>query len=154
MKFNVVVATHHKTGTVWMSSVFAAIAKGLGAGYIDFWSHYGRLDPLLKTPFILFNYDSTFRRHSNILARDGHRVTVRPERIRMLDEGAGVPGTVAEVVYLGSVTRYVVDLDEGGTLVALRQNADTSAAEVLAARGRRVGLAWDPRHAMTLEEDK
>jgi putative spermidine/putrescine transport system ATP-binding protein len=91
---------------------------------------------------------------SNILARDGHRVTVRPERIRMLDEDAGVPGTVAEVVYLGSVTRYVVDLDEGGTLVALRQNADTSAAEVLAARGRRVGLAWDPRHAMTLEEDK
>jgi putative spermidine/putrescine transport system ATP-binding protein len=91
---------------------------------------------------------------SNILARDGHRVTVRPERIRMLDEGAGVPGTVAEVVYLGSVTRYVVDLDEGGTLVALRQNADTSAAEALAARGRRVGLAWDPQHAMTLEEDK
>ncbi len=94
---------------------------------------------------------------SNILARDGRRVTVRPERIRMLDEGAGapgaVPGTVAEVVYLGSVTRYVVDLDEGGTLVALRQNADTSAAEVLAARGRRVGLAWDPQHAMTLEEE-
>ena len=44
MKFNVVVATHHKTGTVWMSAVFSAIAKELGASYIDFWSHYGRLD--------------------------------------------------------------------------------------------------------------
>ena len=74
MKFNVVVTTHHKTGTVWMLSVFSAIAKAVGAGYIDFWSHYGRLDPLLRTPFILFNYDSTFRRHSNILAREDVRI--------------------------------------------------------------------------------
>src|ERR671928_143988 len=97
-----------------------------------------------------------FEGTSNLLERNGRRMTVRPEKIRILDEGdeapGSVPGVVAEVVYLGSVTRYVVDLDEGGTLVALRQNADTSAAEVLAARGRRVGLAWDPRHAMTLEE--
>jgi len=74
MKFNVVVATHHKTGTVWMSAVFSAIAKELGASYIDFWSHYGRLDPLLRTPFILFNYDSTFRQHSGVLARDDVRI--------------------------------------------------------------------------------
>jgi hypothetical protein len=74
MKFNVVVATHHKTGTVWMSSVFSAIAKARGASYIDFWSHYGRLDPLLRTPFILFNYDSTFRQHSQILAREDVRI--------------------------------------------------------------------------------
>ena len=74
MKFNVVVATHHKTGTVWMSSVFSAIAKATGASYVDFWSHYGRLDPLLKPPFILFNYDSTFRQHSDILAREDVRI--------------------------------------------------------------------------------
>src|SRR5258707_15801049 len=74
MKFNVVVATHHKTGTVWMSAVFSGIAKELGASYVDFWSHYGRLDHLLRTPFILFNYDSTFRRHSQLLARDDVRI--------------------------------------------------------------------------------
>lgn len=74
MKFNVVVATHHKTGTLWMSSVFNAIAKALGARYLDFWSHYGRLDPLLRTPFVLFNYDSRFRQHSDILARDDVRI--------------------------------------------------------------------------------
>jgi putative spermidine/putrescine transport system ATP-binding protein len=95
---------------------------------------------------------------SNLLARDGRRLTVRPEKIRILDEGdaapGSVPGVVAEVVYLGSVTRYVVDLDEGGTLVALRQNADTSAGEALAARGRRVRLAWSAQHATTLEEEK
>src|SRR3979409_1439354 len=74
MKFNIVVATHHKTGTVWMSSVFKAISKALGASYIDFWSHYGRLDSLLKTPFVLFNHDSMFLQHSDILVRDDVRV--------------------------------------------------------------------------------
>ena len=95
---------------------------------------------------------------SNLLERDGRRVTIRPEKIRLLDAADDAPGSVAgavaEVVYLGSVTRYVVELDEGGTLVALRQNADTSAGEALAARGRRVRLAWSPQHAMTLEEEK
>jgi putative spermidine/putrescine transport system ATP-binding protein len=94
---------------------------------------------------------------SNLLERDGRRVTVRPEKIRLLDESedapGSVPGVVGEVVYLGSVTRYVVELDDGGTLVALRQNADATAGDVLAARGRRVKLAWSPQHATTLEED-
>lgn len=74
MKFNVVVATHHKTGTVWMATVFKAIAKALGAGYIDFWAHYGRLDHLLKKPFVLFNYDSMFKQHSGLLRRDDVRI--------------------------------------------------------------------------------
>jgi hypothetical protein len=74
MKFNVVVATHHKTGTVWMASVFKAIAKRMRANYIDFWSNYGRLDPLLKTPFVVFNYDSNFLQHSGLLRRDDVRI--------------------------------------------------------------------------------
>jgi putative spermidine/putrescine transport system ATP-binding protein len=96
---------------------------------------------------------------SNVLERDGRRVTVRPEKIRILngdesapEDGPTVAGVVREVVYLGSVTRYLVDLDEGGTLVALRQNAETSATDVLAARGRRVRLAWSARHASVLGE--
>lgn len=74
MKLNVVVATHHKTGTVWMSSVFQAIAKGLDASFIDFWSHYDRLDRLLAPPFVLFNHDSMFLRHSHVLDRDDVRI--------------------------------------------------------------------------------
>ena len=35
-------------------------------------------------------------------------------------------GTVAEVVYVGAATRYLVALDVGGELVALAQNVDTS----------------------------
>jgi len=95
---------------------------------------------------------------SNVIERDGRRVTVRPEKIRMLAEdapdGAGradtATGTVREVVYLGPVTRYIVELDEGRTLVALRQNLDTSAGQALEERGRRVRLAWDPDHAFAV----
>jgi putative spermidine/putrescine transport system ATP-binding protein len=96
---------------------------------------------------------------SNVLERDGARFTVRPEKIHLLTDGAEVPsgmqsaaGAVREVVYLGSVTRYVVELDEGQTLVALRQNLDTSAGEALAERGRRVRLAWAPQHVNEVAE--
>jgi putative spermidine/putrescine transport system ATP-binding protein len=58
---------------------------------------------------------------SNLLERDGRRFTVRPEKIRMLDEPAEADagdaveaGVVRDVVYVGSVTRYVVDLDLDG----------------------------------------
>lgn len=74
MKFNIVVATHHKTGTVWMSMVFRAIARRLGANYVDFWSHYDRLESRLVPPFILFNHDSAFRRHAAVLRRQDLRI--------------------------------------------------------------------------------
>lgn len=74
MKQNIVVATHHKTGTVWMSTVFKAIARRLGAHYVDFWSHYGRLDRVLKPPFILLNHSSMFERHASQLRREDVRI--------------------------------------------------------------------------------
>jgi hypothetical protein len=74
MKCNVVVATHHKTGTVWMDGVFKAIADDVGANYIDFRSEYARLDEVLDEPFILFNYDSEFRDYAHILERDDVRI--------------------------------------------------------------------------------
>jgi putative spermidine/putrescine transport system ATP-binding protein len=94
---------------------------------------------------------------SNVIERDGRRFTVRPEKVRLLTAFEPVPdGLVAEpgvreVVYLGSVTRRVVELDRGETLVALQQN--TEAAEEVASeeRGRRVQLAWGPAHVTALD---
>jgi Sulfotransferase domain len=74
MKYNVVVATHHKTGTVWMDGVFKAIASDLGARYVDFKAQYGQLKEALRAPFILFNNDSDFRAYSHILGRDDVRI--------------------------------------------------------------------------------
>src|SRR5215475_255500 len=74
MKYNIVVATHHKTGTVWMDGVFKAIAGDVGAHYIDFRSQAHQLDEALDKPFILLNSDSKFREHAHILDRDDVRV--------------------------------------------------------------------------------
>ena len=74
MKNNVIVATHHKTGTVWMATVFKAIAADLGVTYVDYGSQREHLEDGLKSPFILFNYDSDFRGHSDLLSRDDVRI--------------------------------------------------------------------------------
>ncbi len=86
---------------------------------------------------------------SNLLERDGHRITVRPEKVQLLAVDATPPpdshveeGVVTDVVYLGVVTRYVVTLDVGGELVAVRQNLETAAADALEAQGQRVQVVW------------
>ena len=95
---------------------------------------------------------------SNVVVRDGRRYTVRPEKIRMLGEGESAQeaaaGIVRDVAYLGSVTRYVVELDEGQVLVVLRQNLDMSAAQALQQRGRRTRLAWRREDASELDTNQ
>ena len=95
---------------------------------------------------------------SNLLERGGRHFTVRPEKIRMLGEGeAPEPrahvegGTVRDVVYVGMVTRYVVELDNGGELAVISQNFE-SAEQVLQAKGRRVRLAWRPDQTVTVRQ--
>ncbi len=92
---------------------------------------------------------------SNVLERDGRRFTIRPEKIRMTDEhaGDGEPGIVREVVYVGMVTRYVVDLDAGGELAVVRQNLETSSQEALAEQGKRVRLSWRPEHTYEIDKE-
>ncbi|MEU4170154.1 ABC transporter ATP-binding protein [Streptomyces sp. NPDC026665] len=63
-------------------------------------------------------------------------------------------GTVAEVVYLGDATRFLVDLDAGGRLTALQQNLDTSSEDVAALRGTRVRLQWHRRHAFQVPDPR
>jgi putative spermidine/putrescine transport system ATP-binding protein len=93
---------------------------------------------------------------SNILEREGRRITIRPEKIRMTDEATsdeGEAGTIREVVYVGMVTRYVVDLDSGGELSVVRQNLETSSQDALAEQGKRVRLSWRPEHTNEIKEE-
>jgi putative spermidine/putrescine transport system ATP-binding protein len=92
-----------------------------------------------------------------VLLRDGVRFVVRPEKIRMLaaderpEPGMRVePGTVEEVVYVGMSTRYLVRLDRGEQLVAVRQNMD-AASDAQELQGRPVRLAWTVDHTYVLE---
>jgi putative spermidine/putrescine transport system ATP-binding protein len=86
---------------------------------------------------------------SNLLERDGRSFTIRPEKIRLLAPGHDVPpgshseaGRIADVIYLGVLTRYVIELRGGGTLTAVSQNVETAAAEALETKGRDVTVAW------------
>jgi len=92
---------------------------------------------------------------SNVLDRDGRHFTIRPEKIRMTVEhaGEGEPGTIREVVYVGMVTRFVVDLDAGGELVVVRQNLETSSQEALSEQGKRVRLSWRPEHMYEIKKE-
>jgi putative spermidine/putrescine transport system ATP-binding protein len=96
---------------------------------------------------------------SNVLERGGRRFTVRPEKIRLLTAGEeperGVDveeGTIRAVVYVGSVTRYHVELDAGGELTIVSQNLETGSTEALARQGTRVRLWWRPEHVFVIEE--
>ena len=87
-----------------------------------------------------------------VLGKEG-TFSVRPEKIRVgqSDESTaagehGVGGTIREVIYVGSGTRFVVDLEVGGSLVALEQNRHTTSMEVQAMRGRPVKLLWLSEH--------
>ena len=95
---------------------------------------------------------------SNVLERDGRRFTVRPEKVRILTEsdsptpGAHVEsGRIRDVVYVGMITRYVVELDQGGELMVVRQNLETSSQDVLEARGKEIRLEWRSEQTYAIE---
>ncbi len=77
---------------------------------------------------------------SNIIERNGRRVSVRPERITFngtQPQQTGEPATVRDVVFVGAFTRYLVATDSGEQLTVVRQNDGTALAA-----GARVQLAW------------
>ena len=106
------------------------------------------------TPFV-----AGFVGVSNVIERDGRRITVRPEKIQVLpdgtepDAGAHVEeGIVRGVQYVGPVTRFHVSLDRGGELQVLTQNLEETSTDVLATEGRRVRLAWRPEQESAIVE--
>jgi putative spermidine/putrescine transport system ATP-binding protein len=97
---------------------------------------------------------------SNIVERDGRRLTIRPEKVRILDtlEHAGQfeieEGRIRDVSYAGMMTRFVVELDRGGVLQVVRQNLEGSSQEALEQRGRRVRVGWAGEHAYAIPENE
>jgi len=80
-----------------------------------------------------------------ILGKSG-TFTVRPEKITVGNAPSGVrsaDGIIKEVEYLGPSTRFLVELDAGVTLMALRQNTSETSIEVEALRNSRTTLSWD-----------
>jgi putative spermidine/putrescine transport system ATP-binding protein len=84
-------------------------------------------------------------------------VTIRPERIALeeaSESGAAMDchasGKVRESLYAGPTTRFVVELDGGGELMVVRQNARTSFEDAEALRGKPVTLRWDSEYTRVI----
>jgi putative spermidine/putrescine transport system ATP-binding protein len=97
---------------------------------------------------------------SNVLERDGKRFTVRPEKIRLLEEGESADGyhveggTIGDVNYAGMITRLRVELDAGGELQVVRQNLETTSQDALDQQGRKVRLGWRDEHTYAIDDTK
>jgi putative spermidine/putrescine transport system ATP-binding protein len=123
----------------------------------------GRIEQV-ATPAELYEHPASefvagFVGTSNVLERDGRRFTIRPEKVYIGEETepardgfTSESGRIRDVVYLGMLTRYLVELDEGGELVAVRQNLETSSQDALKQRGNRVRLQWRPGHTFDLTQ--
>ena len=94
---------------------------------------------------------------SNVIERDGRRLTIRPEKIQLLDPATPVNGLhsergrVVEVAYAGMMTRYTVALDGGGTLQLVKQNVEDASAGAPPDQGREILVGWRPEHAAAVQ---
>ena len=146
--FTFVYVTHDQEEALTMSDRMAVLANG-------------RIEQV-GTPVEVYERPATefvagFIGISNVLLRDGVRFVVRPEKIRMLAEGEQPEpgmvvesGQVEEVIYVGMSSRYLVRLDRGEQLVAVRQNMD-AVGDSRRFEGRPVRLAWTPDHTYVLD---
>lgn len=133
--------------------------------------HQGRIEQV-GTPAQVYERPATefvadFVGTSNILPPDvaarcvgrAVRCAIRPEKIRLVPSlgslaagEQGASGRVATVVYLGAETRYIIALEGGGELIVSEQNLLSTSAEVYAATGKQVHLAWRSEHVLELAE--
>ena len=90
---------------------------------------------------------------SNLIERDGEQVTIRPEKIELLEPGATADGLhtetgrVVDVSYAGAVTRFTIKLNSGESLQLVRQNVESASSGALPAQGNEVLVGWRPEHA-------
>jgi spermidine/putrescine transport system ATP-binding protein len=80
---------------------------------------------------------------------------IRPEKVVMTPAaapgGEGLSGTVTDVVYIGTDTRYLVTLVSGQHVVVRVQNCSGASAQEVA-RGQPVSIAWAAEDAQILNE--
>ena len=80
-------------------------------------------------------------------------ITVRPEKIKfekLEGESSTISATVADVVYLGSMTQYIVELATGDRLVVHRLNDEVRHRVRPVAVGDRITLHWAAEHSFVI----
>jgi spermidine/putrescine transport system ATP-binding protein len=80
-------------------------------------------------------------------------ITVRPEKIKFEEVGepaSRVSATVADIVYLGSMTQYIVELPTGERLTVHRLNDEVRRRPIEI--GDRVTLYWAAQHSFVIKQ--
>lgn len=94
---------------------------------------------------------------SSDLFGDARVHSVRPERVHLADPTAPVEvgnislaGTIAEAVYAGPNTKYLIDTERGVRIIAEKHNSHTPSTEALVQRGDRVIATFRADHATAI----
>ena len=94
---------------------------------------------------------------SERLLGDARVHSLRPERVQLADPTStnesgtiAIAGTVAETVYAGAHTRYLVDTELGVRFIVEKQNTHTPRAEPSVSRGDNVSVRVQAEHAMAI----
>ncbi len=84
---------------------------------------------------------------------------VRPEKIRLYEPNADVPGglnrltgVITSVSYIGVSTQYIVGLPGDDRVTVYEQNFERATKSELWSKGEAVILAWDPGHCFVVED--
>jgi ABC-type Fe3+/spermidine/putrescine transport system ATPase subunit len=84
----------------------------------------------------------------NILEEAGRARALRPEKIRLVPDGARVSGTVETANFLGGSTLLRVTIADGRSLLVRETHAGERASRM---PGDAIGLAWNDADAVVLE---
>jgi putative spermidine/putrescine transport system ATP-binding protein len=95
---------------------------------------------------------------SSFVTREGKLLILRPEKVRLARVGTPFEernlhserGRLEDVVFLGTVTKYVVRLDDGTKVESVSANVDGASNQFSDLRGETVLVAWNPDTISTL----
>ena len=89
---------------------------------------------------------------TNFIRVDGKEVAVRPEHLRVVVGGVGVPGTIATTMVIGPAVQCVVRLDDGQEVLAREQRSGAREGIETLAEGARVSVTWADDEALDFDE--
>jgi ABC-type Fe3+/spermidine/putrescine transport system ATPase subunit len=96
-------------------------------------------------------------REARLAAGDAVTLAIRPERLRVLDPGAGsgdggiaVSGRVQQGTYLGDQTEYRIATEAIGEVIARRQNEIGGVGQRVFGPGEAVTVAWQQEANLVL----
>ena len=95
---------------------------------------------------------ASFIGDTNFIRRNGQAVAVRPERLRVVEGGTGLPGTVVTTMVIGPAVQCVVRLDDGQEVLARQQRTGLRGGIEALAEGERVSISWADEEALDFDE--